>query len=132
MPPTVSSLDHLVPTVSNIAVSLQFYTEILGLQGQKLQAADGSFRHGLVFGQQKINLHLKGSEFEPKAALAAPGTADLCFLTTTPLQVWKTNLQANGIPLEYGPVARTDATGPILSVYLRDPGRNLIEISTSI
>jgi catechol 2,3-dioxygenase-like lactoylglutathione lyase family enzyme len=39
------------------------------------------------------------------------------------------HLRASGVPIIDGPVKRTGALGPMTSVYLRDPGRNLIEIS---
>lgn len=132
MPPEVSSLDHLVLTVADIPESLAFYTRVLGMRAEIFRPNDGSVRHALVFGQQKINLHLKGREFDPRAARATPGSADLCFLTTTSLPDWRTHLAAFGIAVEDGPVTRTGATGPILSIYLRDPDGNLIEISTPV
>ncbi len=88
-------------------------------------------RKALSFGRQKINLHEKGREFEPKAKYPTPGSADLCFLTKTPIDEVIEYLQAKDIPIIEGPVKRTGATGPLLSIYLRDPDENLIEISNS-
>lgn len=95
------------------------------------QVADGSVRHALAFGQQKINLHLAGAEFDPKAAAPTAGSADLCFLSERPIDLWHKHLKAAGIMIEEGPVRRTGATSPITSIYLRDPDDNLIEIGVA-
>jgi catechol 2,3-dioxygenase-like lactoylglutathione lyase family enzyme len=86
-------------------------------------------RRALAFGTSKINLHQVGHEFEPKAAHPAPGTADLCFIVDDPIDQLHADLTARGVPIEEGPVERTGATGPILSLYLRDPDQNLLELS---
>lgn len=93
--------------------------------------ADGTRRWALKFGAQKINLHKAGAEFEPKAAHPAPGTADLCFLSDAPVADWQDHLAAQGVTVEEGPVPRTGATGPLTSIYVRDPDGNLIEISNA-
>ena len=125
----VAALDHLVLTVANIATTIQFYTEILGMRAEEFRVADGTFRHALKFGCQKINLHELGSEFDPKAKTPTSGSADLCFLTDTPIEDWLSHLTAHNVPILEGPIRRTGATCPILSVYVRDPDGNLIEIS---
>jgi catechol 2,3-dioxygenase-like lactoylglutathione lyase family enzyme len=89
----------------------------------------GGGRRALHFGQQKINLHQAGREFEPKASRPTPGSADLCFVTTTPVEEVAAHLAAQGVAVEEGPVERTGALGPMRSVYLRDPDGNLLEIS---
>ena len=127
----VSAMDHLVLTVSDISETVQFYTEILGMRDEQFHAADGTKRWGLFFGQQKINLHLAGQEFDPKAGAPTPGSADLCFLSNVPMAHWLALLATKGIVIEEGPVPRSGATGPIQSVYLRDPDKNLIEISVA-
>ncbi len=129
MKPTLASLDHLVLTVADIPTTCRFYEDLLGMSATRFSPTDGSTRWALSFGAQKINLHAAGAEFDPKAALPTPGSADLCFLSDTPLTDWQTHLAAHGIPMENGPVPRTGATGPILSIYIRDPDGNLIEIS---
>jgi len=127
--PRLHSLDHLVLTVGDIAGALAFYRDALGMEPEVFAAADGSRRHALRFGAQKINLHLAGAEFAPHATAPAPGSADLCFLSATPLADWIDHFRRLGIAVLQGPVPRSGATGPILSVYLRDPDGNLIEIS---
>ena len=127
--PTLRALDHLVLTVGSIDRTRAFYVDVLGMMAEEFRPSDGSLRTALIFGDQKINLHEVGSEFDPKAHHPAPGTADLCFLSDTPLQEWMPHLQGAGVAIEEGPVARTGATGPILSIYLRDPDGNLIEVS---
>ena len=121
----IDSLDHLVLTVADIDTSIAFYTEALGME--VVTFAGG--RKALSFGSQKINLHQRGKEFEPKAWAPSPGSADLCFLTSVPLTEVADHLAACGVNVIEGPVQRTGATGAILSVYVRDPDMNLIEIS---
>lgn len=127
--PTVHQLDHLVLTVRNIDHTRDFYADVLDICTMRFTPADGSKRWALQFGRQKINLHQSGAEFEPKAATPYPGSADLCFLTDAPLSDWQAHLAACGVAVIEGPVARTGATGPITSLYIRDPDGNLIEIS---
>lgn len=121
-------LDHLVLTVNDIQTSCDFYTTILGME--VVTFSDN--RKALRFGEQKINLHQAGQEFEPKAAAPTPGSADLCFLTETPLNDIILHLGNHGIRVLAGPVERTGAKGPIFSVYIRDPDNNLIEIANSV
>ena len=129
MPPRIHAIDHLVLTVADIADTVQFYQTVLGAVAEEFTVADGSRRRALKIGRQKINLHQLGQEFDPRAAHPTPGSADLCFLTHAPLSNWQTHLSAHNIPVEDGPVPRTGATGPVMSLYIRDPDGNLIEIS---
>lgn len=129
MIPIIRSLDHLVLTVASISQTLRFYTQVLGAEAQQFQVSDGSFRWSLQIGRQKINLHQHGQEFEPKAEHPSPGSGDLCFLTDFPLSNWISHLDAKGVAIKDGPVPRTGATGPIMSLYVRDPDGNLVEIS---
>ncbi len=125
----VSALDHLVLTCGDMEATMQFYTRVLGMRAESFAAADGSLRHALHFGAQKINLHQAGAEFRPHATRPAPGTADLCFLSEVPLEDWLAHLAQQGVAVEEGPVARSGAAGPIRSLYIRDPDGNLLEIS---
>ncbi|QIE44737.1 VOC family protein [Pseudohalocynthiibacter aestuariivivens] len=128
-PPQVSALDHLVLTVRDIHAAAAFYTQILGMRHEAFTGADGSTRTALYFGAQKINLHSAAAPFSPHAATPLPGSADLCFLTETPLDAWQAHLSTHGIQIEAGPVPRSGATVPIISLYIRDPDENLIEIA---
>lgn len=121
----VERLDHLVLTVADIDASCAFYQRVLGMQ----VVTFGQGRKALAFGQQKINLHRHGAEFEPKALRPTPGSADLCLIVSTPLMEVMAHLQRCDVAIEEGPVPRTGATGPLLSVYIRDPDRNLIELA---
>jgi catechol 2,3-dioxygenase-like lactoylglutathione lyase family enzyme len=121
----ILSLDHLVLTVGNIEATCAFYTGVLGME----VVTFGQGRKALAFGSQKINLHERGKEFEPKAGQPTPGSADLCFLTDGPLSEVIEQLNSLGVPILEGPVARTGAVGPLRSVYFRDPDANLIEVS---
>ncbi len=121
----VNRLDHLVLTVRDIETTVAFYTRVLGMQ----KVVFGEGRVALVFGQQKINLHPLGGEFEPKAANVAAGSADLCFIIEQPVASAIKHLESMHVPVLEGPVSRTGATGNILSVYFRDPDGNLIEVS---
>lgn len=130
--PAVTALDHLVLTVADTDRSVAFYTRVLGMRSEVFHPADGSTRTALVFGAQKINLHPAARPFEPKADHPTPGSADLCFLTDAPLSDWRAHFETEGIDILEGPVPRTGATGPLLSIYLRDPDGNLIEISNLV
>ena len=121
----VEGLDHLVLTVTDIAATCYFYEYVLGMEVKTFNEG----RKALHFGQQKINLHLKGNEFEPKANSPTPGSADLCLVTNHDIVVAKVELEAKGVVIEEGPVIRTGALGPIESIYFRDPDKNLIELS---
>jgi len=124
--PKIDSLDHLVLTVADISATVAFYRDVLGMQVEEFTPADGSVRTALKFGQQKINLHAALAPFDPKAIHPMPGSADLCFLSTAPLADWIAHL---GDRIEEGPIARTGAKAPIMSIYVRDPDGNLIEIA---
>jgi catechol 2,3-dioxygenase-like lactoylglutathione lyase family enzyme len=123
-------LDHLVLTTVNQDACVDFYTRVLGM---KLETFVGSSqpveRKAFKFGNQKINLHIKGKVFEPKANLPITGSLDLCFIANMPLEQAIRMIQAEEWPIEEGPVLRTGTTSKIRSVYLRDPDLNLIEIS---
>lgn len=124
----IDGLDHLVLTVADVEASCAFYSRVLGMA----VVTFGQGRKALAFGMQKINLHQSGREFEPKAQRPTPGSADLCFLTSVPLTQVQAHLAACGVSVTEGPVQRTGAQGPILSVYFRDPDLNLIEVSNRL
>lgn len=129
MTPKLQSLDHLVLTVTDLDTTVAFYRDILGMEAEQFTPADGSTRWALKFGSQKINLHVAGAEFDPKATSPVPGSADLCFLSDMPVNKWGEHLNRHDINIEEGPVPRTGAACKILSIYLRDPDGNLIEIA---
>jgi catechol 2,3-dioxygenase-like lactoylglutathione lyase family enzyme len=122
----IERIDHLVLTVADVDRTVDFYARVLGME----PVTFGAGRRALRFGHHKLNLHQAGRELEPKARRPTPGSADLCLVTTTPLDRVLDHLRAHGVPVEEGPVARTGATGPITSVYFRDPDGNLVEVCT--
>ncbi|SHG83947.1 VOC family protein [Marivita hallyeonensis] len=121
----IDRVDHFVLTVASIEATCDFYSRVLGMEVVKFAGG----RKALAFGAQKINLHQRGKEFEPKALTPTPGSGDFCLISAVPLDQVVAHLESCGVDIEEGIVARTGATGPIRSVYLRDPDRNLIEIS---
>ena len=121
----VNRFDHVVLTVASIDATVDFYTRVLGMAAVTF----GDGRTALRFGNSKINLHQAGHEFEPKARCPTPGSMDLCFIVDDPIEDVPGQLAAAGVAIEEGPVARTGATGEIVSCYLRDPDGNLIELS---
>jgi catechol 2,3-dioxygenase-like lactoylglutathione lyase family enzyme len=124
----LDSIDHVVLTVRDIPASVAFYTHVLGMR----EVVFGNDRRALAFGRCKLNLHQAGREFEPKAAHPAPGAVDLCLLARTPIAEIVRHLAAHGVAIEEGPVERSGAQGAILSVYVRDPDGNLIELSNPL
>lgn len=124
----ITRLDHLVLTVNDMARSIDFYTRVLGLAAITF----GEGRQALRCGDQKINLHPAGAEYAPHALRPTPGSADLCLLCAMPLAEIRTILEREGIAIERGPVQRSGAGGAILSLYLRDPDGNLIELSNPL
>jgi catechol 2,3-dioxygenase-like lactoylglutathione lyase family enzyme len=121
----IAHMDHLVLTTIDLEACKDFYTRVLGMQLETFGEGRLAFR----FGQQKINVHVRGKEFEPKAHLPVPGALDLCFIASCSLDQVIERLRDHHWPVIEGPVQRTGATGPIRSVYVRDPDLNLIEIS---
>jgi catechol 2,3-dioxygenase-like lactoylglutathione lyase family enzyme len=126
----IDHLDHLVLTTAKEAECIDFYTRVLGMQLESFIGGTPPVeRKAFRFGNQKINLHIKGKEFEPKAEIPTPGALDLCFIADRPLTEVIIKLGKEAWPIAEGPVVRTGATTKINSVYVRDPDQNLIEIS---
>lgn len=121
----IDRLDHLVLTVADIDATIAFYVEVLGIEAVSF----GAGRRALALGRQKINLHPVAAPLKPHAAWPTPGSADLCLIADTPVDEVVAHLRRCGVAIEEGPVSRTGATGPISSVYFRDPDGNLIEVS---
>lgn len=121
----IERLDHLVLTVQSIPAACDFYSRVLGME----VVTFGQGRKALQFGRQKINLHERGREFDPKARHPTPGSGDLCFLTRIPLRQVIAHIRSCKVEILEGPVRRTGAVGLIESVYVRDPDENLIEVS---
>ena len=124
----IERIDHVVLTVENIQRTCAFYESVLGFEVITFESG----RKALKFQSQKFNLHEKGKEFEPKALWPTPGSIDICLIAQTPLDVVMRELAEKNVPIEEGPVERTGAIGRLRSVYLRDPDRNLIEISNYV
>ncbi len=125
---SIDRIDHVVLTASNVDATCEFYRRVLGMNVVTFEGG----RRALAFGRQKINLHQAGHEFEPKAAAPAPGCLDICFITTTPVAEVVAHLTREGVAILEGPVERTGAQGPLLSVYFRDPDGNLFEVANAL
>ena len=126
----IDHLDHLVLTTTNEAACVDFYTRVMGMTLESFVGGTPPVtRKAFRYGNQKINLHIKGHEFDPKAHLPVPGSQDLCFIASVSLAQVVERLTQAAWPIIEGPVQRTGATGKIMSVYVRDPDLNLIEIS---
>lgn len=129
----ISHLDHLALTTANEAACVDFHTRVLGKRLERYVGGTPPVAcKALTFGGQKINLHIKGREFEPKADVPTPGAHEFCFIAALPPEEVIAWVQAAGWPIVEGPVQRTGANGPIRSIYLRDPDRNLVELSEPV
>jgi catechol 2,3-dioxygenase-like lactoylglutathione lyase family enzyme len=124
----IDHIDHIVLTTRDREGCVRFYTEVLGMKLESFRTP-GAERWALKFGNQKINLHEWGREFEPRAHVAAPGTLDLCFIASVPLEQVIERLNAWKVEIIEGPVPKTGAVSKLRSVYVRDPDLNLVEIS---
>ena len=121
----IAGIDHFVLTVRSVEATCDFYERVLGMR----RLDEPNRPTALLFGAQKINLHQVGRTFEPKAKAPTPGSGDFCLVAAVPLAEVQASLQANGVAIEVGPVERTGARGPMMSVYFRDPDDNLVEVS---
>ncbi len=128
IPPLIRSIDHFVLTAGDVDATVDFYTRVLGMTAETFAGG----RRALAFGDQKINLHQAGREFEPKARVATLGSADFCLLSDVPVAEIAEHLAAEGVEVIEGPVAKTGATGPLVSIYCRDPDGNLVEVSNQV
>lgn len=124
----VQRIDHVVLTVADVDRTLAFYERVLGMT----PVSFGEGRRALAFGDQKLNLHQAGREFEPKAARPTPGAIDLCLTTDVPLDVVAAHLRSESVVIEHGPVDKTGARSALRSLYFRDPDGNLIEVSNEL
>ena len=124
----VNSLDHLVLTVADVPATRRFYERVLGMRAVEFMPG----RWALYYGTSKINLHPSGGEFAPYARKPTPGSADLCFLTATPIDDIVAGLAEAGVDVEQGPVAQSGAAGKLRSVYFRDPDGNLVEVANVV
>jgi len=128
-PAFVDRIDHLVLTVRDIEETTRFYERALGLEREFFRGPQGQPRHALRFGNQKINLQDAATDTPTKALTPTLGSGDFCLIAARPLEEVMARLQAEGIPIEAGPVARNGALGPMRSVYFRDPDGNLVEVA---
>lgn len=124
----VSSIDHFVLTAGDVDATIDFYTRALGMTVDTFAGG----RRALCFGDQKINLHQAGAEFEPKARTATPGSADFCLLSDVPVAEVAEHLGSEGVEVIEGPVPKAGATGALVSIYFRDPDGNLVEVSNRV
>ena len=126
--PIIRSIDHFVLTCADVDATIDFYTRVLGMTPESFAGG----RRALSFGNQKINLHQKGAEFEPKARVATAGSGDFCLLSDVPISEIVAYLATQGIEIIEGPVAKTGAAGALNSIYFRDPDGNLVEVSNVV
>ena len=124
----IDHIDHIVLTTRDLDACVRFYTEVLGMKLERFRTPTEE-RLALKFGRQKINLHVWGREFAPRAHVAVPGSLDLCFIASVPLDEVIQTLKSRGVAILEGPVAKTGAVSKLRSVYVRDPDLNLVEIS---
>ncbi|MEF8842856.1 MAG: VOC family protein [Haloarculaceae archaeon] len=122
----LTGIDHFVLTVEDVEATCAFYADALGAGTETF----GGGRRAIRFGDQKINLHPAGDEFDPRAARPTPGAGDFCVTTDTPIETVVEDLREAGVDILEGPVERTGAVGRMTSVYVRDPDDNLVEIAT--
>ena len=130
----LEKIDHVVITVKNLNKTIDFYTNILGMKLEEFSSSldNDKIRYAVSFGSQKINIHEEKKPFKPNALHPSSGSMDICFISKNKINDWVHHLVKKGINIEIGPEKKTGALGPILSIYIRDPDFNLIEISNQL
>ena len=130
----LEKIDHVVITVKNLNKTIDFYTNILGMKLEKFASSldNEQIRYAVIFGSQKINIHEEKKPIKPNALNPSSGSMDICFISKNKINNWVHHLLKKGINIEIGPEKKTGALGPILSIYIRDPDFNLIEISNQL
>ncbi len=130
----IEKIDHVVITVKDLNKTIDFYTNILGMKLEEFSSTlnDNQIRYAVSFGSQKINIHEEKKLFKPNALHPYSGSMDICFISKNRINDWVHHLEKRGIKIEIGPEKKTGALGPILSIYIRDPDFNLIEISNQL
>ena len=130
----LEKIDHVVITVKDLNKTIDFYTNILGMKLEKFFSSldNNQIRYAVSFGSQKINIHEEKKPFKPNALHPHSGSMDICFISKNKIKDWVNHLVQNNINIEIGPEKKTGAIGPILSIYIRDPDFNLIEISNQL
>ena len=130
----LEKIDHVVITVKNLKKTINFYTNILGMKLEKFSSSldNNQIRYAVSFGSQKINIHEEKKPIKPNALNPSSGSMDICFISKNKINDWVHHLVKKGINIEIGPEKKTGALGPILSIYIRDPDFNLIEISNQL
>ena len=130
----LEKIDHVVITVKNLNKTIDFYTNILGMKLKKFSSSlnNNQIRYAISFGSQKINIHEEKKLLKPNALNPYSGSMDICFISKNKIKDWVYHLKNKGINIEFGPEKKTGALGSILSIYIRDPYFNLIEISNQL
>ena len=130
----LEKIDHVVITVKNLKKTIDFYTNILGMKLEEFSSSldNDNIRYAVSFGSQKINIHEEKKPIKPNALNPSSGSMDICFISKNKINDWVHHLVKKGINIEIGPEKKTGALGPILSIYIRDPDFNLIEISNQL
>ncbi|HTV70105.1 MAG TPA: VOC family protein [Rhizobiaceae bacterium] len=120
----VRALGHIVLCVADLAATRAFYARVLGMEAREERPGKWS----LHFGANKISL--QDAVASPAIARdTVAGSGNFCLLTDTPIAEMVEHLAREGVAVIDGPGERAGATGPILSVYFKDPDGNLVEVS---
>lgn len=123
----ITGFDHIVLSCHNVSEVVAFYRDVLGFRVGEERPG----KWAIWFGTQKISLQDEANK-PPMAARTLPGTGNFCVLADTPVAEVAEELRAAGVEILTGPTEKVGATGPILSVYFRDPEGNLVEISNPL
>jgi catechol 2,3-dioxygenase-like lactoylglutathione lyase family enzyme len=129
----IVALDHIVLNVGDIDRSLTFYTEVLGLKGERLD----EFRAGKVsFPSVRINQQTIIDLFPRKDGATKLNSEKVdgnlnhfCLVVGAEDFSGIVNyLAENQVTVRQGPVSRWGAQGRATSVYFLDPDGNEVEI----
>jgi len=126
----ITEMDHIVLRNKDVETSLKFYTEVLGMQAERVDL----WRSGEVrFPSARINadtiIDFFGADHEPIGKDGVKNQDHFCMvIEPTDMEELKTKFEAMGVEIQAGPGKRWGSHGDGISLYIYDPDDNVVEL----